>query len=300
MNTTSTSNEGYLDPATLEQLGNMHIRARQLVEGIIAGLHRSPHRGGSVEFAEYIEYAPGHEIRHIDWKVFAKSDKYYVKQYEDETNLRAYLLLDGSGSMDFASEDAGLTKLRYASFLAATFAYLFMRQGDAVGALSFDSEVRQYLPASAKTSHLDDLFFLLDELPSREGTAIESALRTIAERAKGRSLVMLFSDLLDIDEEVLNFLRVLRSRRFEVAVFHVIDPAELELPYEGLTLFEGLEGDGELLVDPDDLRDRYMEMMRTHLDEIERQCQEGDVEYIRFTTTEPIEEVALRFLRPRF
>lgn len=300
MNTTSTSNEGYLDPATLEQLGNMHIRARQLVEGIIAGLHRSPHRGGSVEFAEYIEYAPGHEIRHIDWKVFAKSDKYYVKQYEDETNLRAYLLLDGSGSMDFASEDADLTKLRYASFLAATFAYLFMRQGDAVGALSFDSEVRQYLPASAKTSHLDDLFFLLDELPSREGTAIESALRTIAERAKGRSLVMLFSDLLDIDKEVLNFLRVLRSRRFEVAVFHVIDPAELELPYEGLTLFEGLEGDGELLVDPDDLRDRYMEMMRTHLDEIERQCQEGDVEYIRFTTAEPIEEVALRFLRPRF
>lgn len=300
MNTTSTSNEGYLDPATLEKLGNMHIRARQLVEGIIAGLHRSPHRGGSVEFAEYIEYAPGHEIRHIDWKVFAKSDKYYVKQYEDETNLRAYLLLDGSGSMDFAGEEAGLTKLRYASFLAATFAYLFMRQGDAVGALSFDSKVRQYLPASAKTSHLDDLFYMLDELPSREGTAIESALRTIAERARGRSLVMLFSDLLDIDEEVMSFLRVLRSRRFEVAVFHVMDPAELELPYEGLTLFEGLEGDGELLVDPDDLRDRYMEMMRAHLDEIEQQCQEGDVEYIRFTTTEPIEEVALRFLRPRF
>jgi len=299
MNTKPSSNEGYLDPATLEKLGSMHIRAQQLVEGIITGLHRSPHRGGSVEFAEYIEYAPGHEIRHIDWKVYAKSDKYYVKQYEDETNLRAYLLLDGSGSMDFASEDAPLTKLRYASFLAATFAYLFMRQGDAVGALSFDSEVRQYLPASAKTSHLDDLFFMLDKLPSREGTAIEQALRTIAERAKGRSLVMLFSDLLDTDDEVMNFLRVLRSRRFEVAVFHVIDPAELELPYEGLTLFEGLEGEGELLVDPDDVRDRYMEMMRAHMDKVEQQCQEGDVEYFRFITTEAIEEVALRFLRPR-
>ena len=214
----------YLDPGTLEQLGNMHIRARALVEGIIAGLHRSPHRGGSVEFAEYIEYAPGHEIRHIDWKVYAKSDKYYVKQFEDETNLRAYLVLDGSGSMDFAGEDAPMTKLRYVAFLAATFAYLFLRQGDAVGALGFDEEVQQYLPASARKSHLEDLFYMLDNLPSRRGTSLQGALRTIAERARGRSLIMLFSDMLDADEEVTNFLRVLRSRRYEVAVFHAVDP----------------------------------------------------------------------------
>ncbi len=294
-----TSDTDYLDPATLEALGNMHIRANQLVEGIIAGLHRSPHRGGSVEFAEYIEYTPGQEIRHIDWKVYAKSDKYYVKQFEDETNLRAYLLLDGSGSMDYQSEDAPLTKLRYCSFLAATFAYLFLRQGDAVGALSFDEEVRQYLPASSKSSHLEDLFYMLDHLPSEKGTSLDVALRTIAERARGRSLVMLFSDMLDANEEVIDFLRVLRSRRFEVAVFHAVDPAEIELPFEGLTMFEGMEGDGELLADPDDLRDRYQQLMREHLANVKAQCEQGDIEYFRFMTTDPVEEVALRFLRPR-
>ena len=299
MTTSEIHDSGYLDPAVLEKLGNMHIRAQQLVEGIIAGLHRSPHRGGSVEFAEYIEYAPGHEIRHIDWKVFAKSDRYVVKQFEDETNLRAYMLLDGSGSMDFKGEEAGLTKSRYGAFLAATFAYFFMRQGDAVGALSFDDEVRQFLPASAKTSHLDDLFYLLDHLQTRQGTRLDAALKTIAERARSRSLVMLFSDMLDANEEVMNLLRVLRQRRFEVAIFHVMDPAELELPYEGLTLFEGLEGEGELLADADDLRERYTQMMREHIEGIKRQCEEGDMEYVRFLTTRPIEEVVLEFLRPR-
>ena len=296
-----TRGDAYLDPATLEGMGDMHVRARALVQGIIAGLHRSPHRGGSVEFAEYIEYAPGHEIRHIDWRVYGKSDRYVVKQFEDETNLRAYMLMDGSGSMDFRGESAGVTKLRYASFMAASLAYLFLKQGDAVGAMSFDDDVRHYLPASAKRSHLDDLFFMLDELPSRRGTSLTQALRTIAERARTRSLLMVFSDLIASDEEqVMQMLRVLRSRRYEVALFHVLDRDEIELPYEGLTLFEGLEeGEGELLVDPDDVRDRYRQMMRDRLDRIERQCAEGDIEYVRCVTDESIEQAALRFLRPR-
>lgn len=297
--TQNSTTSDYLDPAVLEELGNMQIRARSLVEGIIAGLHRSPHRGGSIEFSEYIEYSPGQEIRHIDWRVFAKSDKYYVKQFEDETNLRTYMLLDGSGSMDFASEDVALTKMRYASFLSATLAYLLIRQGDAVGALTFDDGAQSYLPASAKTSHLDDLFFLLDRLPGKGRTNISAALQSVAERAKPRSLLILFSDMLSVDEETMNVLRVLRSRRYEVAVFHAIDPAEIELPYEGLTLFEGLEDDGELLVDPDDLRDRYIELIHEHIDWVKSQCEEGDIEYVRFLTTEPIEAVALRFLRRR-
>lgn len=293
------STSQFLDPHVLEELGNMHIRAQSLVQGIIAGLHRSPHRGGSVEFAEYLEYAPGHEIRHIDWKVYGKSDKYYVKQFEDETNLRAYMLMDGSGSMNYASEDASLTKQRYCAFLCATLAYLFMRQGDAIGALAFDEVARQYLPASTKSSHMEDLFFLLENLPGEGQTSLEDALQTISERAKPRSLLIIFSDMLSANDEVMNLLRVLRSRRYEVAVFHVIDPAELSLPFEGLTLFEGLEEEGQLLVDPDDLRTQYLEAMQHHLSTIQSQCEEGDIEYIRFLTTEPLEEVALRFLRRR-
>lgn len=289
----------YLDPGTLEGLGSMQIRARALADGIIAGLHRSPHKGGSVEFAEYKEYAPGQEIRHIDWKVYAKSDRLVVKQFEDETNLRLYLVMDGSGSMDYQSEDAPLTKLRYSCFLAAALAYLFLRQGDAVGALAFDEEVRQYLPASTRSSHLEDLFYLFDHLKSSHSTRMDVALHTIAERARPRSLIMIFSDMLDADDEILNFLKVLRSRKFEVALFHVMDPAEIDLPFEGLTQFEGLEGEDALLVDPDDLRARYLELMRAHLAMIQAHCEQGDVEYIRYDTRDAVEDVALRFLRGR-
>ena len=296
----STQNhQHYLDPSTLEALGSMQIRARALADGIIAGLHRSPHKGGSVEFAEYKEYSPGQDIRHIDWKVFAKSDRLVVKQFEDETNLRIYLLMDGSGSMDYISEDAPITKLRYSAFLASTLAYLFLRQGDAVGALSFDEDVKQYLPASTRSSHLEDLFFMFDQLQSSKKTNMNSALRTIAERAKPRSLLILFSDMLDANDEILNFISVLRSRKFEVALFHIMDQAELDLPFEGLTQFEGLEGEDGLLVDPDDLRVQYQELMQQHIRTISAACERGDVEYVRCTTNEPIEETALKFLRGR-
>lgn len=289
----------YLDPAAVAKLATMHLRAQALMEGIIAGLHRSPHHGGSVEFAEYIEYAPGHEIRHIDWKVYAKSDRYVVKQFEDETNLRAYLVLDGSGSMRFCSELAAISKLKYVSFLAATLSYLLVRQGDAVGALAFDEAARQFLPASARRSHLDDLFHLLDGLRGEGRTALAEALRTVSERARARCLVLVFSDMLGADDEVLNLLRVLRSRRYEIVVFHAVDPAEVEFPYEGMSRFQGMEGEGELLVDPDDVRMRYLARIREHLAHVESSCQEGDVGYVRFLTTEPIEAVALRFLLQR-
>lgn len=290
----------FLDPAVLEELGTMQVRARSLVEGIIAGMHRSPHKGGSVEFAEYIEYSPGHEIRHIDWNVYAKSDKYYVKQFQDETNLRTYLVLDGSGSMDFQGEHAPLTKLRYVSFLAASLAYLSIRQGDAVGAVSVDSsEVVRFLPATSKSTHLDDIFLVLDELEGRGATSLSTALKTISERARSRAQVMIFSDMLDADDDLLGLLPVMRKRRFDVTVFHVLDEAELTLPYEGLTHFEGMEDEGELLVDPDDLRARYIEAMKAHLERVRGVCEQSDVEYLRFMTHEPIEEVALRFLRGR-
>jgi len=294
-----TSRSEYLDPEVLEELGNMNLRARTLVDGLLAGLHRSPHRGGSVEFAEYTEYTPGDEIRHIDWKVYGKTDEFYVKEFEDETNLRAYLLLDGSGSMDFAGEQAPLTKLRYVSFLAATFAYLFLRQGDAVGGLSFAEEAGDFLPASSAESHLEDLFFLLEHLRGAGGTEFASALRRLAERAPRRSVVLIFSDFLGVDESAMELLRVLQEQKRDVAVFHVVDPAELNLPYEGLRIFEGLEADGELLADPDDLRDAYVDRFREHLEFVERSCREGRIGYHRFATTHPLERVCLDFLRGR-
>lgn len=291
--------ERYLDPSVLEQLGNMQIRTRMLVKGILAGMHRSPHRGGSVEFSEYIEYSPGHEIRHIDWRVFGKSDKYYVKQFQDETNLLAYLVVDGSGSMAFQGEEAPLTKLRYVSILAATLGYLFVRQGDAVGMFSNEHGDLKFLPAASRRTHLDDLFHVLDDLPAKGKLQLGKMLRTVAERAKPRSLVMLFSDMLDADEDTLTLLSVLKRRRYDVVVFHCIDPAELTLPFEGLTNFVGMEDDGELLADPDDLREQYLEMMNKHLDRVRQHCEANHIEYVRFATTEPIESVALRFLRGR-
>lgn len=290
----TNARERFLDPATLTQLGGLLIRARSLVEGAIAGMHRSPHKGSSVEFAEYKEYTPGDEIKHIDWKAFGRFDKYYVKQFEDETNLRAYLVLDASGSMDFGSE--GITKLDYARTLAASLSYFLLRQGDAVSALVFDDEPGLFLPPSSKTSHLDDVLQVLERMPGAGRTDIARALQAMAERVRRRAMLLLVSDMLDDAPRVMNIAKVMRKRRQEVAVFHIVDPAELTLPYEGLTIFEGLEGEEDLLVDPDDVRERYREEMAAHVGAIERECREGDIEYFRVLTTTPIEQVLIDFI----
>ena len=293
----SVPREKYLDPATLMQLGGLLVRARSVVEGVIAGMHRSPHKGSSVEFAEYKEYTPGDEIKHIDWKAFGRFDKYYVKQFEDETNLRAFLVLDGSGSMDFGSEE--VTKLDYARTLAASFAYMLIRQGDAVSALTFDDSPGLFLPPSSRNSHLDDILQVLERMPGAGKTDIAAAVGSLAERVHRRGMMVLISDMLDDAPRVMNIAKVMRKRRQEVVVFHILDPAEIELPYEGLTIFEGLEGEGELLVDPDDIRDRYREEITAHIKTIERECREGDIEYFRVPTTKPIETVLLDFIAGR-
>lgn len=287
----------YLDPATLNALGNMQVKVRALAEGVIAGMHRSPHRGGSVEFAEYTEYSPGHEIRHIDWRVYGKSDKYYVKQFQDETNAQNYFMLDGSGSMDFKGEEAPFTKLDHARYVAATLAYLILRQGDAVGAMDAGPGTPRYLPAASSKGHLDDLLRVLDRLEGKGEANLLKGLKTLAERARRRSRVVILSDMLDTDPELLTFLKVLKRRRLEVVVFHPVDPAELSLPFEGLTQFVGLEDDGELHADPDDLREAYQLAFNQHLEQIQRACEESDIPYFRYVTTEPIESVVLRFLR---
>lgn len=276
----------------------MGLRARAVVEGVIAGLHRNPHRGSSVEFAEYKEYAPGDDIRHVDWRAYGRVDRYYVKQFEDETNVRAYLVLDASGSMDFAFEDAP-TKLLYASTLVASLAHLLLRQGDAPGLLTFDDRPGHWLPPSTRRTQIDDLCTVLDRAPGSGRTSVQAALSRVAERVWARSLVVLVSDLFDTSDEMLKLARVLRQRGMEVVIFHVLDRAEWTLPYEGLTLFEGLEGEETLLVDPDDVRDAYQGLLREHVDAIEAECRRGDLEYFRTYTDEPVERVLLDFVVSR-
>ncbi|MBN1945205.1 MAG: DUF58 domain-containing protein [Bradymonadales bacterium] len=286
---------GLVDPGLLTSLGSLRVRAKQVVEGAIAGLHRSALTGVSVEFTEYKEYSAGDDIRHIDWKSFARTDRYFVKQFEDETNLRAYLLIDCSGSMLYGSE-GGPTKHTYAAHLAAALAYLFVHQGDAVGLLTFSKEPGGYLPPGSRQSHLEDLFSLLENSASGGGTDLSAALMTLAERARPRSLAFLLSDLLDTSPAAMNAAKVLRQRRFEVILFHLVDPAELTLPFEGLTLFTGLEGEGGLVVDPDDIRDQYKKEIQGYFASVERECHHSDIEYRRVSTAMPMESVLLDFL----
>ncbi len=288
----------FLDPRKLEALGSTQLRARSVVEGILAGMHRNPHRGSSVEFAEYKEYAPGDDIRHIDWRAYGRIDRYYVKQFEDETNVRAYMLLDSSGSMSFSFEGAP-TKLLYASTLLASLAHVLLRQGDAPGLLTFDDRPRNWLPPSSSRKQLNDICTVLDTAPGAGRTSIERALSRVAERVFARSVVVLASDFLETGDDILTLAQVLRRRGMEVVLFHVMDRAEWTLPFEGLTLFEGMEDDGELLVDPDDVRDAYQDLLRQHTEAIEATARRGDLEYFRTYTDEPIERVLLDFIRSR-
>lgn len=294
----SNATSRYVNPASLEALGSMQLRARAVIEGVINGLHRNPHRGSSVEFAEYKEYRPGDDIRHIDWRAYGRVDRYYVKQFEDETNLRAWLLLDVSGSMEFSFE-AAPTKRLWGATLLASLAALLLRQGDAPGLMVFAEKPGLMLPPSSKNTQLDDICSALEQPPGGTRTSIALALSRIAERVHRRSLVVIISDLLDSHEEMMTLMRVLRRRGLEVVIFDVHDRAEQTLPFEGLTLFEGLEGEEDLLVEPDELRSAYQAEMTAYFERIRSECARADVEYFRVFTDEPIETALLDFFRKR-
>jgi uncharacterized protein (DUF58 family) len=288
-----------LDPADIARLGSMSVRARVIVEGAFAGMHQNPHAGSSIEFSEHKEYAPGDDIRRIDWKAVGRVDRYYIKRFEDETEMRTFLLVDSSASMGYGRK--GVTKLAYASYVAAALAYLLAQQGDPAGLMLFDEKTRQYLPPRTRGGHIRDLLVALEAAYPAGRTEPARALAEIGEIADRRSLIVLFSDLLDAPADLGNRLRQIRSRGNDVVLFHVMDPDEVELPFDDVTDFEGIEPeDGRrLLVDPRDLAASFARESAALRERWRQACLEARVEY-RFTTTAaPPAEVLRAFLFAR-
>ena len=283
----SKSRYRYLDPETLLKLGNLNVVARSVVEGFISGLHRSPHHGFSVEFSEHRPYAPGDELRHLDWVTYAKTDRYYVKQYEQETNLRCHILLDCSGSMNYASRRGGLTKLEYGSYLAATLAYLMTRQQDVVGLVAFDHEIRLHMPPGGSPAHVNEMCRRLETLKSGQVTALAKPLHDLAEMIKRRGLIVIISDLYDDEGEVVKALRHFRHKKHGIILFHIFDAAELEFPFSKLTEFLDLETHEKYQVDPKAVREAYLAEVRAFIDRYKKACSDSDTEYVLTDTSVP-------------
>src|SRR5262245_35488569 len=293
----------FLDPVALSKIGNLSLKARTVVEGALSGLHKSPHHGSSVEFAEHKEYSPGDEIRHIDWKAYGKFDRYYVKRFEQETELTAYLCLDRSGSMAYRREGRA-SKLEYGAHLVAALAYLLIKQQDRVGLYAFGGPGDVvYVPPRARTSHLHDLLAALGRVVEDGGrgpTAVAPALDRVAELARRRrSLVVVVSDLFDRSPEVPKLLRRLRVMRHDVSVLQVLHDDELEFPFQGATLFQPLEDDRRLIADPHAVRDAYLKELRGFLLGLEMACRDGHVEHTLVATGKPLDQTLLDFLTRR-
>lgn len=289
----------FLDPAVVARLAHLDVRARLVVEGFIAGLHRSPFHGFSVEFAEHRPYMQGDPLKNLDWKVWARSDRYLVKQYTEETNLRAHLLVDLSASMAFQSPRAVMSKLGYAQSLTAALAYLMIHQQDAVGLLAFDEQPRTYIPARAVRSHLDVVLRALSGSEPGGRTRLGPALHELAERVRRRGLIVLISDLMDRPGEVLSGLQHFRHRHHEVIVFHVLDPDEVDFPYTDTATFVDMESGARLTTEPWEIAQRYRARMDEWSEQYRRHCQENRIEYVRLDTRTPFDRALLAYLEKR-
>ena len=288
-----------LDPSVLVKLHGLQLRAARIVEGYVSGLHRSPYQGFSAEFAEHREYAPGDDLRYVDWKVFGKTDKVYLKQYEEETNLIAYLVLDTSESMRFKSEGTALSKLEYAQTAAAALAYLVIHQQDSAGLVTFDDHVRQWVRPGSKATHLSQLLQVMEQVESVRKTRTGPIFHELAERFTRRGLVFILSDLFDDTDAMLAGLKHFRHRKHDVVVLHLMDPAELDFPFQQATLFRGLEQTGDLLVEPAQLRKAYQEEMNQFTAKVRAGCLSQQADYLLVTTDTPLDVVLTSYLAKR-
>jgi uncharacterized protein (DUF58 family) len=286
-----------IDPKVLMSIRNLELRARAVVEGFWTGLHRSPYHGFSVEFTEYRQYAEGDDPRHVDWRVFARSDRYFIKKFEEETNLRCQLVVDLSRSMTYGS--VGYTKAQYAATLAATFAYFLHMQGDAIGLLTFDEEVRDYLPARHRIGHLRHLMLALEKPSLGRATDLVTPIDRVASLVRKRGLVVLISDFLAPVERLEKALLTLTAGGHEVAVFQVLDPAELTFGFTAAATFQDLESDRTVLIDPAAVRAEYLGKMEAHSAAVRAICEKLGSSCHRLGTDQPLELALFEFLQQR-
>ncbi len=288
---------GLLDPFLVSRLGNVALRARLVVEGALTGLHRSPYRGFSVEFAEHRPYIAGDPLRHVDWKVYGRSEKLFVKEFEEETNLRCYLLVDTSASMGFGP--SGLSKLSYATTLAAALAYLMIRQRDSVGLHTFSEKTTAFLPARSVPTHLGSIFGHLETMTASGGTGLGAAFRDLAGRIRRRGLVILISDLISPAEELALSLSHFVHKKHEVVVMHLLHPWELDLPYQGTVLLKDPEGPLRSVAQPSAVRRDYRRNLDAYLKERREVCQSRRADYVLLTTDTPFDRALLGYLERR-
>ncbi|MCS7046589.1 MAG: DUF58 domain-containing protein [Gemmataceae bacterium] len=287
----------YLDPLTLAKVRGLELQARLIVEGYISGMHKSPYHGFSVEFAQHREYVPGDDIKHIDWKVYSRTGRFYLKQYEEETNLICWILLDTSESMNYGSGQ--ITKYDYACMAAAGLAYLITNQSDSVGFITFDHEVRHFLKPSSQPSQLKEMVRLMNLGAGRAKSRMGPLLHELAERFTRRSIVVVISDMFDELHEILTGFKHLRHKRHEVVLWNVLDGAELTFPFQEATLFRGLEQYPDILTDPRALRDGYLEQISKFVRDLQRGCRDQNIDYVQLRTDTPLNVALSSYLAHR-
>mgnify|MGYP003307531598 FL=1 len=275
----------------------MKLRARLVVEGYLIGHHKSPYHGFSVEFAEHRAYGYGDEVRHIDWKLYGKTDRHYVKRFEEETNVRSYILLDKSKSMSFGS--GSITKLAYGSYLSAALSYLMINQKDAIGLVLFDEKIKKFIPPRAKSSHSNIIMHALDKINPGHDTNIRPVLNSMAERIRKRGLVILISDLLDEPEEVLMGLNHFRYNKQEVIVFHLIDRKEYDFDFSDRTQFNDMETGATITTDPWHIRSAYKNQVNQSIKDYQYGCRNLKIDYVQLFTDQPLNIALNEFLNKR-
>ena len=286
-----------LTPDIISRLNNLSLKARFVVEGFIVGLHKSPYHGFSVEFSEHRAYGSGDEIRHIDWKLWGKTDRFFIKQFEEETNLKSYLLVDQSKSMEYSSND--ISKLEYAQMLSASLSYLMIKQQDAVSLTLFDDKIRDYIPPRSKTSHLKFLLSKMDTIRSKSDTNISPVLHQTAEMIKKRGLIILISDLFDNPEDIIKGLKHFRYKGHEIVVFHVLDPKELTLEFDQNTRFKDSETGEEIITQPWHIKKDYQKSIKSFCDNFQYQFRINHIDYVILPTNESLNIALSEYLIKR-
>ena len=294
----TTDASSILQPDVISRIENLELRAKLVVEGFIAGLHRSPYHGFSVEFAEHRQYMPGDDIKHVDWKVFGRTDRYYIKQYEEETNLKTYLIVDASRSMAFQTENHP-TKFEYAASVAAALSYLMVKQRDAVGLGVFDENIRSFLPPRSKQSYLQIIFKTLINTQPGKKTGTGVSLHRMAERIKRRGLVIILSDLFDNPDDVLGALKHFRHNRNEVIVMQVLDPSERSFAFGRDAVFKDMETEEKMTTQPYHIQKAYQQEMQRFLERYKRECREQAVDYLLLDTATPFDVALFQYLNKR-